>query len=213
MPITVKVKAGECISTIAFDHGLFWETVWNDPANAALRELRGNPNILAEGDEVVVPDKRVASVPCATGRRHVFRRKGVPETVSVRLLDTAGVPRANVAYHFSIGNAVREGTSDADGWIREYVPPQPAVAKLIISATEIYAIAIGHLAPLATAEGLQQRLRNLGYTITDDAGTIGGSTWTAIERFLTDRGHALPAARDESALADVRTKLEQAHST
>lgn len=213
MPVTVKVKAGECVSTIAFDHGLFWETVWNDPANAALRELRGNPNILAEGDEVVVPDKRVASVSCATGKRHVFRRKGVPETVSLRLLDAAGAPRANVPYHFSVGSTVRQGTSDGDGWIHEYVTPQPAVAKLIISATEIYSVAIGHLAPLASAEGLQQRLRNLGYTIHDEPGTIAGSTWTAIERFLADRGHALPAARDESALADVRAKLEQVHST
>ncbi|MFH1075402.1 MAG: hypothetical protein V1753_00935 [Pseudomonadota bacterium] len=49
------VKQGDCIESIAFKHGLFWETVWNHPNNQQLKQERKNPNILLAGDKVFVP--------------------------------------------------------------------------------------------------------------------------------------------------------------
>ena len=51
------VRQGECIESIAHDHGLFWPTVWNHPKNRELRQRCAAPNVLAPGDTVAVPEK------------------------------------------------------------------------------------------------------------------------------------------------------------
>ena len=45
-----KVKAGDCLTAIAGDHGLPPATLWNHPDNMDLRTRRGSPDILHVGD-------------------------------------------------------------------------------------------------------------------------------------------------------------------
>ena len=59
MPTKHVVKPGECIFTIANEARHRWETIWDDPGNSALRELREAPGILLPGDEVQIPDPRL----------------------------------------------------------------------------------------------------------------------------------------------------------
>src|SRR3982750_635578 len=71
------VQQGDCLESIAFAHGLDWQTMWLAPENAVLRDAR-NANILLSGDRLFVPAIRPKSVDCATDKVHSFVRKGVP---------------------------------------------------------------------------------------------------------------------------------------
>lgn len=86
MPRQHTVKQGECMSSIAGKYGHFWETLWDHPQNADLKERRGDPNVLNPGDTVHVPDKIEKSENCATGQTHRFVKKGVPAKLRLRLL-------------------------------------------------------------------------------------------------------------------------------
>ena len=88
------VKAGDCISSIAKQHGHFWETVWTDPANAELRRIRGNPDILFPGDRVTVPALRIKEEPRPTDQRHRFRKRGEPAKMRLRLIEETLEERA-----------------------------------------------------------------------------------------------------------------------
>jgi type I restriction enzyme S subunit len=53
MPEEYVIQPGDCVSSIAFDRGFFWETLWNHPKNAELKQKRTDPNILKEGDILI----------------------------------------------------------------------------------------------------------------------------------------------------------------
>ena len=81
------VKQGDCISSIAQKHGLFWDKVWNHPKNSRLKEQRKKPSILYPGDVVFVPDKDKKEESGATEQRHRFRKKGAPAKLRLRIME------------------------------------------------------------------------------------------------------------------------------
>ena len=56
MPTKHSIKSGDSVSSLAQSYGLFEQTIWQHSDNATLKALRPNMNILAPGDEVVIPD-------------------------------------------------------------------------------------------------------------------------------------------------------------
>ena len=64
------MKEGECVGSIAFEHGFFPDTLWDHPNNAELKGKRGDPNVLLAGDVVHVPDLRPKEVAVAAGQSH-----------------------------------------------------------------------------------------------------------------------------------------------
>jgi len=178
------VKQGECISSIAAKYGLFPETIWEDPANAELKERREDPNVLAPGDVVVIPDKRIKEERVGTDKRHRFRKKGVPELLRLRLLDEDGEPLANEPYLLSVEGTVRRGTTDGDGVVTEHISPDARSGRLVLLNTEEeYRLALGHLDPLDSATGVQDRLNNLGFTCGSVDGVIGPKTQESISYY------------------------------
>jgi hypothetical protein len=80
------VQHGDCLESIAFTHGLLWQTIWNDPRNAELQTSR-DPNILLPGDRLFIPELKQKSTDCATDQLHTFERKGVNSRVRIHVLE------------------------------------------------------------------------------------------------------------------------------
>ena len=201
---TVLARAGDCMASIAVRCGFFWETLWHLPDNAALEEARKDPNVLLPGDRVTVPALRTKQVNCKTGVRHRFRRKGIPERVAMVLTSEEDEgPRADLAYTLEVEGVMREGRTDGDGLLVEWVPPGTRTAMLRITEEdggedgeeEVYQLSLGGLEPIDSHGGLSQRLRALGLdTDGDDLGPL-------LEAFQSMHGLEVTGEPDEETLA------------
>lgn len=177
-----EVRPGDCLSSIAYRHGLTWQRIWNHPANAELKRVRGNPNILYPGDRLHVPEKESKFHWGASDRKHTFVRKGVPEKFNLTLR-REGKPVAGAPYTLHVGARTHRGTTDAQGRVQVPIVPDAESARLILgqgAATQVYEFRLGHVDPVTEISGVQARLRNLGY----DCGAVDGLTSEATTEAL-----------------------------
>lgn len=203
-------QQGECVSSIAFENGFFHQTVWDAPENADLKALRKSPFILQAGDVVHVPDLRAKELEVATGKRSVFRRKGVPETLNLRFVHD-GKPRAGVKYHITIDGKESEGETDGDGRVRHFLPPNAREGKLVLFVEaghpEEYQLQLRNLDPIETVSGQQARLKNLGLFAGEIDGAPSPELAAAIHAF--QRRSSLPESDEPDAA--TRDALVAAH--
>jgi hypothetical protein len=87
------VQPGDCISSIAQENGHFWQTIWNDPHNSALKSARGDPNVLLEGDRVTIPPIRIKYENRQTGAEHRFVRVGTPAKLRICIMEDPEPPQ------------------------------------------------------------------------------------------------------------------------
>lgn len=194
------VLQGEGISSLALQYGLLPEAIWNDPANGELRKLRGNGNILLPGDVVHIPEKVPGVAVVATGKRHVFRRLGVPARFSLQLFRN-GQPRAEEAYQLEIGGAVLKGSTDAEGSLTVWVPNGARTGLLVIGPQqERIGLSFGHLDPLTEAPGIQKRLKSLGILDGEVTGKLDKATMKAIKSFQARYELPVTGKADEQTL-------------
>ncbi len=162
------VEQGDCMASIAAQHGFFTRTIWDDPANAELKRKRQDWDALLPGDRVIIPDLREKVVQKASNQRHRFRRKGVPQLFRLRLLDGAQEPRASLDYLLDIEGQRFSGKTDGEGVIEHWIPPKARKGTLKITEEESYQLSLGHIDPLDEKSGASDRLFNLGYLQTDE---------------------------------------------
>ncbi len=154
------VEPGDCIASIAFDHGFFWQTLWDDSGNSSLKEARSSPDMLLPGDLVTVPALRVQDKDAAVENRHRYRRKGVPAKLRLQILepdtDDAAPPEPpdpnqnavsyeepaekpikrrplkNVRWVLNVDGHSTEGTTSDDGMVEATISPSAQSATLQI---------------------------------------------------------------------------------
>lgn len=205
MPTKHRIREGETLIGVAESYGFAPETVWDYPDNAELRAKRKNMNVLSPGDDVVIPDRRLRLEKAATARRHTYRRKGVPAVLRLQIFD-GEEPRANQKYELEVGTIKREGTTDGDGVLEEYVPPRARRAKIRFGEELELSVQIGELDPIDTPSGLRQRLTNLGFAC--GAGDeIDDPTREALRAFQRRFELKATGEADEETIAE----LEAAH--
>jgi hypothetical protein len=155
------IQPGESLSSVAYKYGFFPETIWLHANNEELRASRSNPNALQPGDKLFIPHREAKSVFLPAGRTHRFRRRAIPEVLTLRLL-RVGRPWSGEPYELEIdGVPVPPGTTDADGFLRQPILPSAREGVLRISGQTIV-LKLGHLQP-NIAVGARQRLTNLGF--------------------------------------------------
>jgi len=202
------VSQGECISSIAWQHGFFPNTIWNDPANAALKSARKDPNVLFPGDVVFIPEKQSKQADAATEKKHTYVLKGVPAKLRLRILD-GDVPRANVNYKLSIDGKWFEGTTDGDGKLEHTIPPGAQTGYLLFEGDVPIRLALGDMDPVDTISGIQGRLRNLGFDCGAIDGNLSPRLEAALKAFQQKHGLTVTGQADEA----TKNKLKEIHGS
>ena len=181
MPKQHTISQGESILSVAEVYGFFAGTLWDHPSNAELRERRKFMNVLAPGDVVNIPDKVEKTVAGATGARHVFRRRGVPALLRLRLL-AEDQPRAHLPYRLVVGGHEQRGVTDADGVFEQFVSPRAREGVLLLgeAGDEVVQLKLGELDPVTEISGIQARLNNLGFACGAPSGQLDEPTRAAL---------------------------------
>ncbi len=204
------VLEGDCMSSIAAQTGHLWQTIWDEPANAELKDIRKDPNVLAIGDRMTIPPLRPKSEPGETDRRHKFVRIGQPTIFRLRLAEN-GNPLANQEYtlRFEDGTELCSATNDR-GQLECPMPSTARRAKLTLRSKEEsrdFALHFGNLEPTELLRGVQQRLRHLGFYSGPIDGAYTKQVTAAIKSYQISRG------LEPTATADAETcdRLREEH--
>ncbi|GAC1521925.1 MAG: hypothetical protein NVS3B10_22500 [Polyangiales bacterium] len=217
MPTDYEVQQGDCLSSIAEQHGFRdWRTIYDDAANADFRKLRPDPNVISPGDWLVIPDPKPSkkSVSISLEQSHKFK-VSLPKTfLRIAVHDEDDKPLSGKKYELRLGDVVRKGSTDGEGIVEQRVGPTATAATLTVWADREgdgayfhWQVKIGHLDPVDTVAGVQARLNNLGYGCGDVDGVAGARTIAALRAFQDDAGVKVTGEPDD----DTKKALVDAH--
>ena len=206
-----QVRQGECISSIAFEKGFFPDTIWDHPNNKELKARRKDPNILMPGDVVHVPDKRLKELSESTNQVYKYRVKNVPAKLSIRILFD-GEPRRNEPFVLDVNGQIKHGSTDSDGNLTAFIPPNAKAGKLTVGTGERYMeyqLELGRLDPSSEISGAQKRLNNLGFQCGQAHGQLNEDTKKALQAFQAFSGITVTGELDEATKGKLRHEHER----
>jgi hypothetical protein len=169
---TYVVKQSEYLGKIAAQYGLDADTVWNDPANRDLVARRKDPNVLASGDVLHLPDPAPAKLTFKPGQTNAFTATLTRVDVAT-VFSNLGKPLANEDYEVDGLGAVVKGTTDGDG--AATVTATTLVDRVTVRFPAkglAFQLSLGHLDPPDEVSGATQRLANLGYLVAAPTGAL-----------------------------------------
>ncbi len=160
------IKRGDFLARLAHKFGFDADTVWNDPANADLKQLRRDPNLLWPTDILYIPESMApATFALVTGQTNTFV-SDVPTTrVVLRFSDPSCASKAcSVPELPELTELVTDGT----GTVSFDAPVTLDTFSIVFSDPgQTYKCGLGYLNPIDTLSGAIQRLQNLGYLSLD----------------------------------------------
>lgn len=211
-----EVRQGECLNSIAADTGHFWQTIWNDAGNAEVRSRRDNPDLLLPGDRLVIPPVRPKEESGSTEACHVFRRRGEPCRLRMRVLREDGEPWAGAQYRLIIDEqTIHEGVLDGDGRLDVGISGKARSARLIVGepegphGQEEYPVMLGAVDPISETSGVQARLNNLGFACGEADGRWSDETASALAAFQEQQGLDATGRLDDA----TRARLLEVHGS
>jgi len=206
---TYTVRQGDCISSIAEQEGLFWQTLWD--ANPKLKRKRRDANALRPGDEVLIPERRRSEEPGSTAARHRFKKKGVPAKLRL-IVEQDDVPIRNERYVLTVDGRNIDGQTDDSGFLEQVISPTARQARLEIAGL-VYELQLGGMDPIEEMSGIQTRLQNLGFYHGEIDGAAGAGTVQAIADFQSFSGLDATGKLDEATREKLFGRQDRPHET
>jgi hypothetical protein len=186
MATAYLVKQGDHLSRIALQHGFRdFHIIWDDPANAALKKLRGNPNVLMPGDTLMIPDKLQRIEQRPTGARHTFVTPAPVLRLRVVVRDVNGDPIPNEDCVLVVDGDRKLLKTGPTGRIDEPLDALATAGALSLQGEE-YELKIGDLDPIEEQSGQRARLANLGYYLGSGDEIDEEELKSAVEEFQCD---------------------------
>lgn len=177
------VQQGEWIASIAKQYRFHdWHKIYDHSENSDLRRNRPDPHLLYPGDQVFVPPLDVAEYPCATDKLHTFRLETSKTKLVIVAKNEEDKPIASKPYKLTLNQKSYSGTTDANGKLEQEIAEDPQQGVLEVEGY-LYDVRVGHLDPIETLMGVQERLTNLGYDCSPIDGTANEQTIQAITQF------------------------------
>jgi hypothetical protein len=198
MPMKHIVEQGECLTSIASRYGFSdYTIIYNDPQNAAFKKKRNDPNLIYQGDVLVIPEREMKEVDCATGKVHQFQVNLGRRLLRIALKDHEEKAIKEVDYLLEVEGKALKGRTDSDGILEQKIPAHAVTGKVTLPEYGVsWTIRIGHLDPVhdhdddddqeAIITGIQARLANLGYFAGEPTGILGPETKEALQEFQRD---------------------------
>lgn len=222
---TITVKDGDSILSIAHANQIWdWRFIWDDPANEELRKARPDPNILAPGDRIYLPDPRPKVEACQTDQIHKFQIKRLTALVDIVLRNEYGYVLAGVPYELEVKGEKHTGMTDEQGRLNVRTSPDAKTGKLTIYPDPkdkrnnfSWTLQIGYMNPVLDTEGkptgdltgIQARLNNLGFDAGTPDGQMNEQTRAAIKEFQEYIEMEEPTGELDD---ETRTLLELLHN-
>ena len=189
-----RVRQGDTIARIAWEKGFAdWKAIYQHPANAGLRKKRPNPDIVAPGDEVVIPQRQPPVFQLATGKEHALKVKRPKVHLHLVLADDEGKSLKNAKYEILLSEGPKakiSGTTDGNGVLKKDIPYDEVEVDITAwpagdpnNQTISWTLYVGGLDPIDMPSGIQARLHGLGFDCGDEHGELGPETTSAINQF------------------------------
>lgn len=199
------VRQGECLLSICQSYGFpDWKKVYDDPGNEKLRQKRPDPNLLAPGDKVVIPDKKAKEFSIATGQMHTFKVKVPRARLRLKVHQHIEGETWSGQYELDI-EGMRDfvkGSIGGDGMVDVEIPASAHKGTLTIlkdgNVLQVFHLALGGMDPPDSISGAQTRLKHVGFDCGPVDGVLGSRTRQALTAFRTRYGLAEPAEPEKT---------------
>ena len=204
-----KIGQGECLAVLAKQYGFTdYHAIWDDPKNAQLKSKRQNPNILAPGDILFIPDKKDKEESRGTSQAHSFQVGDAAVKFRTIIKDAKDRPLANAKYTLTLPGQMFTGVTGSNGLLEHPLPLDAETGTLALTDLGItWTLNFGHLDPVDTIQGVQGRLKSLGYDPGAVDGTENDGLTAALKAF--QKAHSLPV--DGACDSATKAKLQEKH--
>ncbi|MGD0526224.1 MAG: LysM domain-containing protein [Polyangiaceae bacterium] len=202
---TYTVQPGDHVSGIAESFGFDdYSTVWGDPGNADLQQLRTDPHVLQPGDQLTVPElKAQAAANKPTGAKHPFQIQRSALKLRLTLLDLAVKAMANVAVTVA-GTSL---TTDGDGLVEATIDKSARETTLQEPAGDPVGLVVGGLNPSddSSVAGYKARLYNMGFLWDPTVPDTADEMVIALQDFQAQYKLTLSGELDDATKAQLLT--------